>query len=121
MSSVAWLVAYAMLGVSFIRSEPAPVRVPERGVRILAPLTKGAVRDVPAPTDDQIVKALGLPAMPVRRIRFEKIAEYVDPPRVYPLIGPAQLCHERYDCTIEGGTGTKHVTVDQNHFHMLGE
>ena len=30
----------------------------------------------------------------------EQIADYVDPPRFYPLIGPAQLHHCHYKCTV---------------------
>ena len=34
------------------------------------------------------------------RIVKDKIADYVDPPRVVPLIGPVQLHHAHYKCTI---------------------
>ena len=30
----------------------------------------------------------------------EKIADYVDPPRVMPLVGPVQLHHAHYKCTV---------------------
>jgi hypothetical protein len=121
MSTYLWFIGYAVLGVSFIRSEHAPVRLPKSEIKILAPVTKGAQRDVPAPKDYQILKSLDIPAMPGQRIRIQKTAEYMDPPRIYPLIGPAQLCHARYDCTVESRTCTKRAIVFQNHLHMLGE
>src|SRR5262249_11875148 len=31
---------------------------------------------------------------------IEKLADVIDPPRFYPLIGPAQLHHCHYKCTI---------------------
>ena len=33
------------------------------------------------------------------RIVKERIADYIDPPRFVPLIGPAQLHHAHYKCT----------------------
>ena len=65
-----------------------------------------------------------------------KIADYVDPPRVVPLIGPVQLHHAHYKCTvyysetIKVGWPIPHTTrdedaveviyIDHNHFHMVG-
>jgi hypothetical protein len=70
------------------------------------------------------------------RIVKEKIADYVDPPRHIPLIGPAQLHHAHYKCTIyytevvRVGWPVPHTLVDEdereviyidhNHFHMVG-
>ena len=34
------------------------------------------------------------------RIVKEPIADYIDPPRVYPLAGPAQLHHAHYKCVV---------------------
>ena len=66
----------------------------------------------------------------------KKIADYVDPPRVVPLIGPAQLHHAHYKCTIYFterkivGWPVPHTLIDEdaveviyidhNHFHMVG-
>jgi hypothetical protein len=66
----------------------------------------------------------------------EKIADYIDPPRFVPLIGPAQLHHAHYKCTIyftevtRVGWPVPHtlndeeavevVYIDHNHFHMVG-
>ena len=70
------------------------------------------------------------------RIVKEKIADYIDPPRFYPLIGPAQLHHAHYKCTvyysevIYVGWPIPHSLVDEesvevlyidhNHLHMVG-
>ena len=71
------------------------------------------------------------------RIVKEKIADYVDPPRVVPLIGPVQLHHAHYKCTIyytevtRVGWPVAHtevdqdsqevIYIDQNHFHQVGK
>lgn len=119
-------------------------------VPILGPITSGgpAVALDP-PSDDEIMRAFekarplegGLPLLHEVswnnvRIVKEKIADYVDPPRVVPLIGPAQLHHAHYKCTIyytevvRVGWPVPHTLVDEdareviyidhNHFHMVG-
>jgi hypothetical protein len=71
------------------------------------------------------------------RIVKDKIADYIDPPRVYPIIGPAQQHHAHYKCTIyftevtRVGWPVPYTTVtedaqevvyiDHNHFHMVGD
>ena len=119
-------------------------------VPVLGPLTAGgpAVALDP-PSDDEVWRALeradsvqgGFPFLnEVQRnnvtIIKEKIADYVDPPRVVPLIGPAQLHHAHYKCTIYYtkrtivGWPVPHtqldedsvevIYIDHNHFHMVG-
>jgi hypothetical protein len=119
-------------------------------VPILGPITAGgpAVALDP-PSDDEVMRAFerarpiegGLPLLhEVQwnnvRIVKEKIADYIDPPRHIPLIGPAQLHHAHYKCTIyyteviRVGWPVPHTLVDQdareviyidhNHFHMVG-
>lgn len=120
-------------------------------VPILGPTTKGgpAVALDP-PTDDEVMHALE-EARPVQggipmlwetqrnnvRIIKEKIADYIDPPRFYPLIGPAQLHHAHYKCTIYFDEETivgypvphtkqdneviETIYIDHNHFHMVGD
>ena len=119
-------------------------------VPILAPLTAGgpAVALDP-PSDDEVMRAMerarnfegGLPFLYEKqwnnvRIVKEKISDYVDPPRFYPLIGPAQLHHAHYKCTvyfsetIHVGWPVPHTLknedavevlyIDHNHFHMVG-
>jgi hypothetical protein len=101
------------------------------------------------PSDDEVMRALerarplegGLPLLHevqrnnVRIVKC-KIADYVDPPRVYPLIGPAQLHHAHYKCTVyftevtRVGWPIPYTTVDEdareviyidhNHLHLVG-
>ena len=101
------------------------------------------------PSDDEVMRALeraqpvegGIPLLHEHnrnnvRIVKEKIADYIDPPRVYPLIGPAQQHHAHYKCTIyyedvrRIGWPVPHTLVDEdareviyidhNHLHMVG-
>ena len=119
-----------------------PSKAPIRG-----PLVPGEVLD--PPSDDQVMRAWekanpvqgGLPFLHEIqrnnvRIVKEKIADYVDPPRVVPLIGPVQLHHNTYKCTVyyteitrvgwpvaytqTNEDGQEVVYVDNNHFHMMG-
>jgi hypothetical protein len=69
------------------------------------------------------------------RIVKDKLADYIDPPRNYPLIGPAQLHNEHYKCTvyftpitqtcwplrlaIAGDEAQEVVYIFRNHFHMV--
>jgi len=119
-------------------------------VPILGPLTSGGpVQALDEPSDDEVMIALerahpvegGLPVMHevqrnnVRIIK-EKIADYVDPPRFYPLIGPAQQHHAHYKCTVyytevtrvgwplpyttRNEDAREVIYVDHNHLHMVG-
>jgi hypothetical protein len=119
-------------------------------VPILGPITSGGEPvALDPPSDDEVMRALekarpiqsGLPMLWERnrnnvRIVKEKIADYVDPPRVYPLIGPAQQHHAHYKCTIYC-TDVRHIGwpvpytikddefeeviyIDHNHLHMVG-
>ena len=119
-------------------------------VTVLGPLTAGGPTvALDPPSDDEVMRALerarptegGLPLLHEIqrnnvRIVKEKIADYVDPPRFIPLIGPAQLHHAHYKCTIyftevtRVGWPVPHtlrdedsqevIYVDHNHFHMVG-
>jgi hypothetical protein len=119
-------------------------------VPILGPLTAGGpVQALDEPSDDEVMRALerahpiegGLPVMhEVQRnnvrIVKEKIADYIDPPRFYPLIGPAQQHHAHYKCTVyytevtrvgwpvpyttRNEDAREVIYVDHNHFHMVG-
>ncbi|MEM6470617.1 MAG: hypothetical protein AAF802_13755 [Planctomycetota bacterium] len=120
-------------------------------VPILGPVTSGGPPiALDPPSDDEVIRALekarpvqgGIPLLWEKqrndvRIIKEKIADYVDPPRFYPLIGPAQLHHAHYKCTIyfeertTVGYPVPHtlhdreavevVYIDHNHFHMVGD
>ena len=119
-------------------------------VPILGPLVPGApTESLDPPSDDEVMRAWeranpiqgGLPFLHEYqrnnvRIIKDKIADYVDPPRVVPLIGPVQLHHCHYKCTIYYSETTRvgwpipHTLVDEdcqeviyidhNHFHMVG-
>lgn len=119
-------------------------------VPILGPITSaGPPVALDPPSDDEVVRALekahpvqgGVPLLHTIqrnnvRIVKDKIADYIDPPRVYPLIGPAQLHHAHYKCTVYYSQTTRvgwpvpYTTVDEdaseviyidhNHLHMVG-
>jgi hypothetical protein len=119
-------------------------------VPILGPLQAGgpAVALDP-PSDDEVLRAMqrarpiegGLPLLHEvqwnnMRIVKEKIADYIDPPRFIPTIGPAQLHHAHYKCTIyftelthvgwpiphtrRNEDAVEVIYIDHNHFHMVG-
>jgi hypothetical protein len=119
-------------------------------VPILGPVTEGGPPvALDPPSQDEVMRALEK-ARPVEgglpffheiqrnnvRIIVEPIADYVDPPRVYPLIGPAQVHHAHYKCTIyfteitRVGWPLPHtitnedaqevIYIDHNHFHIVG-
>ncbi len=120
-------------------------------VPILGPTTAGGpVVALDPPTDDEVMHALerarpvqgGVPFLYEKqrsnvRIIKEKIADYIDPPRFYPLIGPAQLHHAHYKCTVycseraivgypvphtlEDREVIEVIYIDHNHFHMVGD
>lgn len=119
-------------------------------VPIMGPLTPGGpVVALDPPTDDEVWWAFeranpaqgGIPFLHETQhnnitIVKDKIADYIDPPRVVPLIGPVQLHHAHYKCTVYYterkivGWPFPHtlideeaqevIYVDHNHFHMVG-
>ena len=117
---------------------------------ILGPIAAGGpTQALDTPSDDEVMRVLEK-ARPVRggipfahevqrnnvRIVKEKIADFIDPPRVVPLIGPVQLHHVRYKCivyfderirvgwpiphTLEKPEEVEVVYIDHDHFHMVG-
>ena len=120
-------------------------------VPILGPITSGgpAVALDP-PSDDEVIRTLertspvegGIPFFNETQrnnVRIVKtlIADYVDPPRFYPLIGPAQLHHAHYKCTVyysetkrkgwpnphtlEDSEEIEVIYIDHNHLHIVGD
>ncbi len=119
-------------------------------VPILGEITSGGDPvALDTPSDDEVMHALekarpvegGIPLLWSRnrnnvRIVKEKIADYVDPVRVYPMIGPAQQHHAHYKCTVyfedvrRVGWPVPHTLrdedarevlyIDHNHLHMVG-
>lgn len=133
-----------------IHEDAAWIQERYAAVPIIGPLTAGGpVMALDEPSDDEVMRALER-VRPVQgnwpflyevqrnnvRMVKEKIADYVDPPRFVPLIGPAQLHHAHYKCTIYfeevKRVGWPHphtirdedtvevVYIDHNHFHMVG-
>jgi hypothetical protein len=118
-------------------------------VPILGPITSGGVVALDPPSDDEVMRALekarpiegGVPMLYERsrnnvRIVKYKISDYVDPPRHYPLVGPAQQHHAHYKCviywedtrhigwpvpyTIKDEDTEEVIYIDHNHLHMVG-
>jgi hypothetical protein len=118
---------------------------------ILGPLVPGGPCEaIDEPSDDEVMRALEK-ARPVQgnwpflyevqrnRVRIVKckIADYIDPPRHYPLAGPAQLHHAHWKCTVyfqevtRVGWPVPHTLVDEDcqevvyidhdHLHMVGD
>jgi hypothetical protein len=117
---------------------------------VLGPIAAGVpCKSMDEPSDDEVMRALeearrvqgGLPLLhEVQRnnvkIVKELISDSVDPPRVYPLVGPAQLHHVHYKCIIyytevcrvgwpipytTTNEDTQEVVyVDHDHLHMVG-
>lgn len=85
----------------------------------IQPVGAPPLLDLPSP--EEIVAALQKSERvnnlgPNVRMVIEPIAAYLDPPRVYPLIGPAQLHHAHYKCMIYSDNGARSIYVDRNHF-----
>jgi len=119
-------------------------------VAILGPITAGgpAVALDP-PSEDEVMRALesarpiegGLPFLHSKQrdnvqIVIEPLSDHIDPPREYPLIGPAQLHHAEYKCiihfsetthvgwpiphTIKDEESQEVIYIDHDHLHMVG-
>jgi hypothetical protein len=82
-------------------------------VPIMPPITDSEPHAQDPPSDDQIMRQLekirpvsgAVPGLEttyrnVKGITKELIADYIDPPRVEPLVGPVQAHHAHYKCTI---------------------
>lgn len=120
-------------------------------VPILGPITSsGPPVALDPPSDDEVMRALervqgvegGIPLLWEKqrnnvRIVKELIADYVDPVRFYPLVGPAQQHHAHYKCTVyyseftrvgwpvpyttEDQDAVEVIYIDHNHLHMAGD
>ena len=117
---------------------------------ILGPLTAdGPDIGMDPPSDDQVFRKFleirevegnypMLYEIQVNDVRIvkEKISDYVDPPRHYPIIGPAQAHHVHYKCTVyysekvrvgwpiphtlRDDEAVEVIYIDKDHFHMVG-
>lgn len=119
-------------------------------VPILGPLTAGGpTTALDPPSQDEVMQALEK-ARPIRgnvpflyeiqrnnvRIVTELISDTIDEPRVFPMVGPAQLHHAHYKCTVYFQEITRVgwpipyttrnedvqevVYIDHDHLHMVG-
>ncbi len=117
---------------------------------VLGPITPGSPEiALDPPSEDEVMRKLeearpiqgGLPLLYETqrnnvRIVVEPIADYLDPVRVYPLVGPAQLHHCHYKCIVYFtevtwvGWPVPYKTVDEDaqeviyidhdHLHQVG-
>jgi hypothetical protein len=117
---------------------------------VLGPITPGSPETaLDPPSDDEVMRALekakpvqgGLPFLHEIqrnnvRIVVEPIADYIDPVRVMPLVGPVQLHHAHYKCIIYYSETTRVgwpipytttdedaqevIYIDHDHLHMVG-
>jgi hypothetical protein len=117
---------------------------------VLGPITPGSPpHALDEPSDDEVMRALekakplqgGLPGLyEVQRTNVHivkvPISDYIDPPRVYPLAGPAQLHHVHYKCVVYYTEVTwvgwpipykttdedaqEVLYIDHDHLHMVG-
>jgi hypothetical protein len=118
-------------------------------VVILPPITEENHIALDPPSDDQVIRQLekvrpvggSVPGLEttvrnVKGITKQLIADYVDPPRVMPLVGPVQLHHAHYKCTIyfeeitnvgypipheiKNEDGLEVLYIDCDHLHRVG-
>ena len=82
-------------------------------VSIMGPVCNGQAVALDAPSDDQIIRSLekvrpvsgSVPFLETThrtniRITKELMADYLDPPTMVPLVGPAQVHHSHWKCTV---------------------
>ncbi len=118
-------------------------------VAIMGPVCDGHAVALDPPSDDQVMRALDK-ARPVAgsfpfletvhrtniRITKELLADYLDPPQMVPLVGPAQLHHAHYKCTVYfvetinigwpipqtlmDDEAQEVIYIDMDHYHRVG-
>jgi hypothetical protein len=128
------------------KTDKQPIE-PYKPIPVLGEITSGEpATPLEPPTDHEVMQALKCLQRQEQRPCFnerhrkdvviikEKIADFVDPERFYPLIGKAQLHHSHYKCTIlfteraikdlpgnaEERSSVEVIYIDHNHFHMPG-
>jgi hypothetical protein len=117
---------------------------------ILGPITPNSPAvALDEPSDDEVMRSLekarpvqgGLPGLYETtrhnvRIVKEPVADYIDPPREFPLAGPAQLHHAHWKCIVyytenvwvgwpipyknSAEECQEVVYIDHDHLHMVG-
>ena len=118
-------------------------------VSVLPPIVDENHIALDPPSDDEVVRALNkirpvdgsVPGLEVtmrniKGITKELIQDCVDPPRVVPMVGPVQLHHAHYKCTVyfeeitqvgwpvphqlKTTDGQETLYIDKDHFHQVG-
>ncbi len=118
-------------------------------VPVLPPIVEDIPEGLDEPSDDEVMRLLekakpnsgGIPFLETRyrnnvKIIKELIADYVDPPRFFPLTGPVQVHHTHYKCTIyyeqtirvgwpipytiKKLDGSEVIYIDKDHLHAVG-
>ena len=118
-------------------------------VAILPPITDANHIALDPPSDDQVIRELErvrpiagtVPGLEttyrnVKGITKQLIVDKVDPPRVVPLVGPVQLHHAHYKCTVyfeevtqvgwpiphqqKIENGQEVLYIDKDHCHHVG-
>ncbi len=117
---------------------------------VLGPITPGSPEiALDPPSEDEVMRKLeearpiqgGLPLLHEIqrnnvRVVVEPIADYIDPVREYPLVGPAQLHHAHYKCIVYFTEVTwvgwpipykttdeecqEVIYIDHDHLHQVG-
>jgi hypothetical protein len=117
----AWASLWGVADADELNDEPVRETAREAYDRVpILPAERAA--DKRAPTDDEVWRALGdiggdgggvalrerLPG-DAFRIKKELIADFIDPPRVLPLVGPAQVHFLRWKCCVCVDVGAEQV------------
>jgi len=118
-------------------------------VAILPPIVGENHIALDPPSDDEVIRALervrpvggGVPGLEitmrnVKGITKELTADYLDPPRHMPLVGPVQLHHSHWKCTVyfeeitqvgfpiphrqTTTDGIEVLYIDKDHLHRVG-
>ena len=119
-------------------------------VPVLPPIVDGIPEGLDAPSDDEVIRLLekakpnngGVPFLETRyrndvRIVKELVADYVDPPRFFPMVGPVQVHHVHWKCTVyfeqnvrvgwpipysmEKKDAQEVVYIDKDHLHAVDQ
>ena len=117
-------------------------------IPVLPPITDSVTAGLDEPSDDEVIRLLekakpnngGVPFLETRyrndvKITKELISDYVDPPRFFPLVGPVQVHHVHYKCsvyyeqvirvgwpipyTIDKKDAMEVIYIDKDHLHAV--
>jgi hypothetical protein len=94
---------------------------------ILPPISEVQPYCIESPDEATVLRAFGRKDLFEVAVRCEKVVDVVDPPRFYPLIGPAQLHHLHWKCEISfterAGISpqrrTEVMLIDRDHLHIF--